>query len=298
MAFTLIQNRLVSGKGVLKVPSNQLTNRSYSLFLQVVRRPKQEYLNLNYNPSKSRYANLLFLKDDYVVKEYALEYLKARINEEPDKCGQTLIAVKCAYQGLLQSFVNQNLALGLTVTGVTNSITGYTILSLPWNEIRIVCYADTAVQMRLYAEPYAACDNNYISPSSGAPNPPEPTIFSPGTPISASNGLSPPYDYASNDGGNTSPYPGDTIPPLTNCTTVTINIRANWLINGQNTVYTSAVTGKAPVVNVEIDEVASGGSSVFVTDATGANNTCVPGTRRRVDRAVGTLSSLTYTVTI
>lgn len=290
MAFTLLANRLISGQGVLKTPPDQPYYRSYSLFMQVVRKPKQEYLNLNYNPAKSRYANLIFLRTGYVIKEIPMEYAKQRLDEEPDVAGQTLIAVKCAYRNLLQALNNTNASL-------IAAIAGYTILSLPWDEIRIVCYADTAIQLRLYAETYQTCDPLYIPANYGAPTPTDVPTVSPGTPLTGNNTVSPPYDYASNDNGNTSPYPGDTVPTLTQCSTVYVNIRANWLIDGQNTTYTSKVTAKAPVSTVEIGELVSGGSSVFVTDASGPSNTCVPGTRRRTDRVVGTLSNISYTVT-
>lgn len=270
MAFILEQSRLISGKGVLKVIPAQLVYRSYSLFIQVVRKPKQEYLNYNYNPPKSRYATLTFLKDNYVVKEHSVSYPLEKIYEEPDKCGQTLIAVKCAYQGLLESFVNQNLALGLIVTGVTNSIIGYTTLSLEWNEIRVVCYADTAVQLRLYAEDYLACNNSYKVPNPGAPTPASIPEVPSGTPLTGDNAPSTPYDYPTSDNGNTEPYPGDEIevpPEYQDCAAVVVT-------------YAWQISGFPPGQSIARVFAPVGGLRIKPTDPTGVECLCkgvVPG---------------------
>lgn len=206
----LIQDRLISGKGVLRVPTDVVKNRFYVLYTDLVRPPNNKYVNLNYNPPRSQYAWLTFFRNGYLLDEKSIAFPKQVFDGVNDICGQTLLALKCSYAGTLQTFVNLGLALGLPPISVINTIADYQNLRLAWDEIRIVCYADTAIQCRLYRLKYDVCDadldDDFPPPPPDPPVPPVP----PTTPL---DNISPAYDQDVDD-GNTVPFPTDTnVPP-------------------------------------------------------------------------------------
>lgn len=212
----LIQERFISGKGILKVPSDTKKNRYTILYLDVIRRPTNRYANLNWNPPRGKYAFLTFLRNGYVIDTRSMEFDRESYDGIADISGQTLIAVKCAYDGILDTFVNLSVALGATPGGVglvpiskNNNIKDYENLLLGWDEVRVVCYADTALQARLYRTAYDVCNPDFDNQQPPPPPPPPLPPVPPGTPLA---NLSPPYEGA-DDGGNTVPYPSDSVPP-------------------------------------------------------------------------------------
>ena len=206
----LVSNRTISGKGVLKIPVDVARIRYLNLYADVLRDPVNPYLNLNYNPPRSRYATLTFLRDGYVQFEHALEYQRQAWDFIADYTSQTLIALKCAYSGILESFANLGIALGATPVSIIDTIKDYEYLVLLFDEIRVVCYADTAIQLRLYTTANDTCDPDKDLPRK-PPAPPAPSEkVEPGTPIPD---ISLPYEEGSNpsigDDGNTYPAPVD-----------------------------------------------------------------------------------------
>jgi hypothetical protein len=182
------------------------------LFCDVIRKPKSEYSNFNYVPPKSVYGFCTFLSQGYVLSSALIEFPSQSFDSIADISGQNLVAIKCAYEGLLQSFVNQNQALGLVVTSVIDSIKDYEYLDTGWDEVKVKCYADTALKLRLYSLPFDKCKDDADPPRKRPKPPPPPETFPPGTPIE----VDPPYDedpeLPDND---TEPYPGDEAPPPT-----------------------------------------------------------------------------------
>lgn len=201
----LVQERFISGRGVLKIPSDGKKNRYTVLYLDVIRQPVNRFANLNWNPARGRYAQLVFLRNEYVIDTRAMEFPRESYDGIADIAGQTLIAVKCAYDGILQTFFNLGNALALPSISVVNLIEEYENLRLGWDEVRIVCYADTAIQARLYRTPYDVCNPDYDDQQEPPPPPPPAPPVPPGTPLT---NLSPPYD-GDNDDGNTDLFPGD-----------------------------------------------------------------------------------------
>lgn len=208
--YELIEDRLISGRGVLKVGESNVKRRHSILYLDVVRLPRNPYLNNNYNPPRGKYAFLTFIREGYVVADASMEYRRQLVESVHDVAGQTLIAVKCAYDGLLTSLEVLSAALGLTVYPRTDLIKDYENLQLGWDEVRFSCYADTAIQARLYTLQYDSCTGDRDDQKK-PPTPPAPLPLVPiGTPI---GDISAPYDDDTSDDGNTAPYPGDEIPP-------------------------------------------------------------------------------------
>lgn len=211
--YELIQDRVVSGKGVLKIPSDGVRSRANILYTDVVREPKNKYLNLEWNPPRSRYANLCFLRKGYVLFHSPVEFEHQVFDGVNEPGGQALIALKCAYEGVLISIANLGTALGETLVQYTDTIKDYESLNNSWDEVRIKCYADTAIQLRLYGLPYDACSLEKDDTRKPIEPPPQFPKVPLGTPVPNDN----PYNYLTGDDGSSLPYPGDAPVPST-CT--------------------------------------------------------------------------------
>lgn len=209
--FDLFQERTISGKGVIRVPSELKKRRAVVLYSDLLRPPKSPYYNSNYNPPQSLYGYLTFLREGYVIADTTIKYKQQSWSAVPDITAQNLIAVKCMYKGILQSFVNQNLGLGLTVTNVTDLIKDYEYLDLMWDEVKLVCYGSTALKLSLYALPNDKCQDDADKPRKPKKPPAPPPEVPPDEPID----VDPPYnDDPENPDNDTDPYEGDgEIPP-------------------------------------------------------------------------------------
>ncbi len=207
--YELIEERLISGKGVLKVPPDKTKNRHSVLYLDVIREPRNKYYNGNWNPIRSRYAQMTFRRDEYIIGTATMEFERQAYDSIADISGQNLIAIKCMYEGILISFVNIAIAQGLVLTSYQDLIKDYESLNLGWEEVLIQCYADTAIQARLYRLQYDACDPSKDNQKKPPPPPPPLPKVPPGTGI---GDISEAYD-GDNDGGNSEPFDGDETPP-------------------------------------------------------------------------------------
>lgn len=221
--WELIQDRKISGKGILKVPPASVDNRAYMLLTDVIRDASSKFINLNYNPSKGRLGSIVFVRNNYVVDSKAIEFDRQCYDGINDMSGQTLIALKCANNAILQSILNLSVALaatpggqGLSPISFTNVISAYENLRLSWDECRVVCYADTALQVRLYRIKYDTCNADFDDSNSGAVPAAPITKVNAGTPVPNSA----PYSDGTNDGGNSVPYPGDAPAPPQPCVTI------------------------------------------------------------------------------
>lgn len=204
MPDELVQDRTMSGTGVLRIVNPPNNVRRYTVFVDLIRESLPDYRSKKYNPLRQRWATMVLLRDGYVVAEEPIDYEKRRFDYVLDVAGQNLIAIKCQYKGVLQSFANLGTALGLTVVSVVDTIKDYKSLNLLWDEARFVCEGSAALQVRLYRSKYEFCDDDAMDEDKPpVPPPPLPKVPS-STPIAD---LSRPY---SND-NVTSPAPGDTI---------------------------------------------------------------------------------------
>lgn len=251
--FELIQERKISGKGLLKVPTDKDKNRAYVLYASVIRQPKNAYKNFHYNPPRSRYGFLTFLRAGYVTHNASIEYEQQVYDGVNDIAGQTLLALKCVNNAILQSILNLSVALSATPGGqglqpinYDNVIKEYTNLRLAWDECRLVCYADTAINLRLYRLKYDVCNLDFDDMPPIPPPPPLPPPVPPGTPIlTISEPYIPSETPGEGDEENTKPFPGDTppepIPPPPPGTNVLLTVVYDSTSFGRQT-YTSYVT--------------------------------------------------------
>lgn len=196
MAETKIEERLISGTGVLRMPPGESAARYYSVLIDIIRLPTDINRSFRYNPFRQRFCTMVGLRNDYVVFETAIDYTKRRFDYLVNEPGQVLIALKCSHKQSLARFT----ALG--ASGAESNIEAFSNLEMLWDELRFVCYNDTAIQVRLFQDLYDDCGDDYMSKEPPPPPPPLPEV-PPGTAIPE---VSPPYP----DGDDiTTPYPGD-----------------------------------------------------------------------------------------
>lgn len=209
--YEQLAERIISGKGVLKVPDIDESYRVLLMCVDVIRRPRNLYESYDWNPAKGMYARMAFRRDKYVVFDSKIEYERQVFDYILDPSGQTLIAVKCAYEGILQSFVNlvNGMAgtpggVGIFVTGVTDLIKDYENLDMTWDEVLFKCYSSTALQVRFFGLKYDTCDP--LKDKKRRPPPPPPPLpeVPPDTPI---ENITPPY--SDDEDEDTQPFPGD-----------------------------------------------------------------------------------------
>ena len=227
--FEQVEERLISGKGVLRVPESALDSRVWILYLDVIRPPSSEYKEFNWSPPQSLYARLTYLRAGYVQTFDLMRFNREQRTYINDITGQNLRAIKCAYEGTLQTFFNLGNALSLPSISITNLVKDYESLSLSWDEIRFVCYGGTALQARFFKLDFDACNpDNDRTKRLPPPLPPLP-LLPPNTPIGS---ISLPYDENDDD---TEPFDGDQFeeeelePPGEECVLYNIVVR-----HGQN----------------------------------------------------------------
>jgi len=282
----LIADRLISGRGVLKIPEDAQLARYYIMYADVIRRPINEYLNFDWNPPQSVYARLNYRRDGYVQQSDILRYPRESRTYVNDVSGQNLRAIKCAYDGILETFVNLSIAIPFVFPiSVNDLIKDYESLALGWDEILFDCYSSTALQIRFYALDYDVCnpdrdDTNYPPP----PPPPLPPV----PPDTSIGSITPPYD-GENDDGNTVPFPDDDFetPGSGDCVAydVVINVFGNFDPNPA--VFTKNVWG--PVGELRIDNPSAGEFTTvaLILDCRGDRNVapCQPETSITINTA-------------
>lgn len=199
----LVEERLISGTGLLRVPGVVEDTRYLRLNIDVIREVPEPFKSFKWEPSRSRYCTLAFMRDGYVIDEQPVDYKRRQFEFVADSPGQTLIAVKCMYRGLLETFVNLGNALALVPFIVDDKIEDYENLRLLWDEVRVVCEGSTAVQVRLFALRYD--DDCESSDERELPPPPPP--LPPVPPATGIGSISDPYE----DDSITSPNPIDNV---------------------------------------------------------------------------------------
>jgi len=200
--YEKLEERLISGKGVLRIPETKRKLRHYVLYADMVRRSVSFYANLKWSPGKGLLARLHFRRNRYTVGMEEMTTNRQAWDFSPDPAGQALIAVKCAYSGTLQSFANLATGAGLVVISVTDLIKDYENLATIWDEVLISCEGDYAIQFRLYGLPYDTCDPDKDKSKPPPPPPAPPPVLPPGSPI---GDISPPYNPDNNDSNLTKP---------------------------------------------------------------------------------------------
>lgn len=204
-----IEQRTISGRGLVKVPQDKNIRKLF-LYLQVVRLPRINFTSSKYNPDRSEYAKITWLRDDVILKEEALNFEQELHTWEQDYIAYLAYAQICMYNSIITYFEHICGALQIPLLTRNNNLYVEPTQNLP-DSIKIVCRDDTAIIADLWRYDYdIACDEADSEPPP-PPSPPKIDKVPEGTPI---GDISPPYDSGT-DNNDTVPSPGDeTAPPL------------------------------------------------------------------------------------
>lgn len=217
-----LEKRTISGKGLFKLSPDK-NIRILFLYLQVVRLPRINFTNSKYNPDKSEYAKITWLRKDYVLKEQALHFEQELITWEQDSVAYLAYANVCMYNSVIAYLDYVCTSNGKPPLARTGLIYVEPVQNLP-DAIKIVCRDDTAIIADLWRYDYDLACPEADSDSPPPPDPPPADKVPPGVSI---GDISPPYD-GGNDGSDTSPNPSDDVtPPVdppqgTPCATISI----------------------------------------------------------------------------
>ena len=225
----LKEDRLISGTGVVRLPEDIEDPRYLRLCIDVVRKVPEPFGSNKYTPQRSRYATCSFMRDGYVIAEATVDYERRCFDFVSDIAGQALIAIKCAYKGILETFVNLGNALNLIPFIIANNIEDYEHLNLFWDEAVVTCEGSTALQARLYVLEH---DDDCESSDPFKPPPPEPPL-PPVPPNTSIGSISPPYP----DDDFTSPNPLDEFlpePPIGGEDCLLYNVTVRYFSVGNN----------------------------------------------------------------
>ena len=167
--------RYLSGRGTYRFPIPNLKNiRCLSIYTQVVRPPQNEYLNRKVAPNRGFYGYLNFLKDDYVIKSYEVQYPLQRFDWYNDVTGVIQTMLPCINQEILQSIANLGLALGQIPVSIQNETQTWLIPHFTPDLLQFSFYSSTAMQISVKALKYDDCEELPDEPPREPPPPPPP----------------------------------------------------------------------------------------------------------------------------
>lgn len=204
--YQLIEDRLISGKGILNMPQGSEW-RDFLLYIDVLRDSPVVFDSQKFNPSKSEYAKITGIKQEYVISEFPVNYKKQRFRiPAQDEPGYLLPYLDCNFTGVGDALFAIAVAVGLSP--VPRDVF-YEVSPIRYDVDRfnIVCRGSTLLQVRLYGlEVHRPCaealDKKKFSPQVPDPLPP--------VPVNEGVGVTPPY-VEPDDNGNTVPDVIDTI---------------------------------------------------------------------------------------
>lgn len=205
----LLDERIISNRGVvLWTPDSRY--RRFWLYCQVFRDPQINFVNKNWNPDKSQYANLTWSRGNQIIREDVVHFARQNFVFDVDQTGYLSKYLQCRFADIEDLLINISTALGLT-SGEAEAPFCEPIQD-QFDRIRIVVRPDAAMAVQLYGLKYdIACPQ---AEQEEQPPPPPPALppVPPGEPLEDSdNPASPPYDPPS-DGGDTVPLPDDDAP--------------------------------------------------------------------------------------
>lgn len=191
MDYTLIDERIISGVGLLRIPKDE-KYRDFVIYAQVIRKPTSEFLNLDWFPPKGLYGRITLRYQEYVVDSFLMEFENFAHRLTSDISAQNLIAINCAYAGVLQSIFNLADCISECVPfNITNNVELMQSLQLTPDEFIVSCQTNSAIALQLYALEYVQCGDESLQPP---PPPPPPPNFEQRPSGERIADISPPYD--------------------------------------------------------------------------------------------------------
>jgi hypothetical protein len=303
----LIEERIISGRGLILIPSEWKDARRYWLYAQVLRVPEPDYRNNKFPRQKGNYANILWLEKEYVCKEESMTYALQRWDWQGDTSGQVQIDQLCIQKVDAQSLRDAVIALGGTI-GLT--LYGRLVpLTTGYDRIVFECRDGCALSVQLWGQEYDKCSDRDFTPTpTPEPEPEEGEPFPNDIPFDGQDGrpaVTQAYD-GENDGGDTVPYDRDEeqeIPPeIPQCTLLNLTISYTRELDGVTTRQSFNFRAYAPLGEIEVREVGGGLSSLFLFSAGSvpqggapSPSQCITPGFYRINRGVGLWSNPTYT---
>lgn len=193
----LIQARVISGRGSLRIPADRASQRKYWLYADLLRYPDPHYINNKYASPKGNFATMQFRKGEYVLRTEVMEYEGQGWTFDSDPVGQVLYQSQCIANTITENMKRIAQAQGLVV--VASPFQTADILSCDYDDIVVQCRDGALISLRLWSQPFQLCPDQQPSPTpppnpDPPPNPPSP----PGTPADGTDPntppISPPYD--------------------------------------------------------------------------------------------------------
>lgn len=202
--FQEVEDRLISGLGIIKIPQDDEW-RAFQLFINLVRRPDPDYTNNKWNPPRGEYAKVVWMDGDYGFREDVIRYPKWRfqwnVAEDAAYLNSPLACIFTSIGALLGDILTRLGGLPpapplvFTLEGAVDRTT----------QIQFACREEAAFQLVLKGLKYdVECPEGEPSPKKVPP----PNNELPEVPTGDGIGVSPPVEPP-DDGGNTVPFPGD-----------------------------------------------------------------------------------------
>lgn len=206
----LLEERVISNRGLIVWTPDPLYRRFW-VQCELIREPQINFVNKKFNPDKSDYANIIFLRENQVIREEVMNFERQTFTFDPDPSGYIAKALLCMYQ----SITDQLVAIGAAVGVIFGE--GEPIFCEPiqdqFDQILFSVRVDGAIGVQLYGLKYDQACPEADPQTQPPPPPPDFPNFPPGTPLADTDApASPPYDPPDDD-GNTNPLPDDIAPP-------------------------------------------------------------------------------------
>lgn len=209
----MIESRIISGEGeILFTGEGSQDVYRALMYVDVIRRPTNQYVNLNYVPQRSQYAEISFMVGNYVVSAVSVQFPRQVFEIGIYQSSQNLLSMICMYEGILDSFLELATCISECIPiSKTNLIREHPVYVGNITGARIKCYADTAIRVVYSTNDLQRCnpEDGDVPPLPPAFPPIEPPV-PPGTPLPETPyEISPPYPGRPE---NTAPFPGDEAP--------------------------------------------------------------------------------------
>lgn len=259
--WEVIAERTISGSGLIRVPEppNGRYVRGIILDLQVKRLPKSPYFSDKSLPPQGFFTRVTTRKLNGISETVDQTFEEQRYYYSNDSDAATLEAIRCTYKGVTQTITNLAAALGIPSLPIP-TVVGLPPIDYLFDEFLIRCYADTAVIATVSWLLLDVCDNEGSRPRRLPPPPPPVPRTPQGTPLTGSEGVSPPIGGGSDPW--TEPYPGDEPREIPPCATGILTIVYDYA----GLVFRPATYTRpwiAPVEDVTVADIGNGESIVI-----------------------------------
>lgn len=296
-----VDTRLISGNGVIQVPSSVKTARKLWLYADLIRPPSKDFISFKWLYPRSEYAKIQRMQGAYVCEEFNFEFKQQRWEFIVDSAAQSQYETQCSFLALTTSI--KNIANAAGIFTATSPYSKVQPLEVDFDRFVVTCRDDSFISLRLWALLPDLCPDQEQGsvPPPAAPTPPPPIPA--GTPANGfDSAYTPSNPYASQfSSAETQPLAIDkpyVSGNLSQCTRVSVTVQYTFTVSGGQPVPGSQqYFAYAPVKRIYVDEISPGGSSLFSEDFGNGNSNCSAAAQnRRVNRSVGLFNVISVSI--